>query len=292
MQTEILEFIRSTYGTEVGELYEESFELFSHFNLEDYISPYTEIYMLIDDYDYGYINTLFNNTLFNHLLDLVKIHGIFVIDSITSRDMVNILSAISKLEEYEDTNAIINILEADTSDEAKLCDIFYLVSNVASEDYLSVIESLNPGLIRSIHELFKDRLDATDCVPDEDVEDIRNKAQWVKKLYSFKDRDFKDCKVSVLYPKLQEGLQFNMEFSFYCKYLNDQLGELSIHDFARDLVGMSAISIDQSDRVLENIKQYLSMNIHDIDQSARIMDIATRHYLLSKQDNGIYKGAM
>ena len=43
----------------------------------------------------------------------------------------------------------------------------------------------------------------------------------------------------------------------------------------------------KSEQVLETIKEYVGKYFSDIDQIGRILDLATRQFLVSKQDNGV-----
>ena len=130
----------------------------------------------------------------------------------------------------------------------------------------------------------------TDVVSNNEATVIKAKAEWVKRLFNLSTPEFKNCFESVLYPKLVDGLRFNMSFQFYYDMLWDEISQKTDAGIARELVGIAIISNDKSEKVLETIKEYVGKYFYDLDQIGRIVDIATRQFLISKQDNGIVKG--
>ncbi len=287
MDIEIVEFMRASFSPEMASTYEKSFELFSLFNVEDYILPFDQIYMQVDDFDLTYIQQLLNDQLGITLNDVLHQHGIFMSD-VASYDVLNeILEGIRDLENYSDHEHVLTILASEISDEEKIAEIFALVTTVETEVILVSLERVNPGLLRTIDKLFNDRKQLVESVSNNENETIKAKAEWVKRLYSLTSQEFKDCKTSALYPKLEEGLRFNMGFHFYYDLLWDEVSHGVNADIARDFVGMAIISNDKSEKVLETVKDYVGKYFHDLDQIGRVIDLATRQFLVSKQDNGI-----
>lgn len=287
MDIEITEYLKATSSPEMAATYEKSFELFNHFNLEDYIQPFDAIYMEVDNYDTTYIQQRFNDVMEDTLRGLLANHGIFVSDEATHEIMNVILEAILDIEHYEDVDMVLSILDSATGDEEKFAEILALLSTVEQEEFMNAIDRVNPGLIRTITTLFNERKQATAVFEIPEAVTIKAKAEWIKRLYSLKSVEFRDCKESKLFPKLEEGLRFNMEFQFYCNLLWDEIAHLNNADIARDLVGMAIISNDKSEKVLEVIKEYIGTYFSDLDQIGRVIDLSTRQFLVSKQDNGI-----
>ena len=287
MDTEIIEFMRTSFSPEMAESYEKSFELFSKFNVEDYILPFNEIYMLVDEFDLTYIQQQFNDQLVVTLNDVLHQHGIFMNDEATIALLNEVLDGILNIENYEDHEMILTILDNEVSDEEKIADIFSLVTQTESETLLTGLDRVNPGMLRTISTLFNGRQMLLQGLSNSEASTIKAKAEWVKRLYSLTSQEFKDCRVTVVYPKLEDGLRLNMGFQFYHDLLWDEISQLTNADIARDLVGISIISCDQSEKVLENIKAFVGTFFHDLDQIGRVIDLATRQFLVSKQDNGI-----
>lgn len=289
MDIEIIEFIRSSFSPEEATTYEKAFELFSKFNVENYILPFNEIYMLVDDFDLTYIQQQFHDQLNEMLHDVLNEHGIFVNDETTFNTINGILEGILAIETFEDKSQIQSILDSENTDEEKFADIFTLVSDLDSDTILISLERVNPGLFRTIRKMVDIDVQATEIISNNDVVIIKEKAEWVKRLFSLSTVEFKECKTSILYPKLEEGLRFNLAFDFYYNMLWDSIASLNNYDIARELVGMTIISNDKAEKAVEVIREYLGKYFYDIDQIGRIMDLATRQFLVSKQDNGIIK---
>lgn len=291
MDFEIVEYLRATFSPEMAATYEESFQLFSHFNVEDYILPFSEIYSLVDDFDSTYIQQQFVDQLDVSQRSLLNAHGIFMNDEATAQFMNDILEGLKSVDSYSDIAAILTILDTQNTDEEKFSDIFEHVTTQPADVILTNLNRVNPGLIRKIAEIYNERRQHLSELSNNETTVIKQKAAWVKQLYQSDNLIFKQCKQTALYPKLEEGLRFNMAYDFYFKMLWDEIDEFGNYDLARELVGMAIISSDASDKVLETLRDTLSANFSDIDQIGRITDIATQQFLVSKQDNGVSIGA-
>jgi len=287
MDIEIIDYMKVTFSPEMAESFEKSFELFNRFNLEDYILPFDSIYMEVDNFDTTYIQQRFIETMENTIRDLLNNHGIFVSDDATHDTLNAILEAILDIEYYEDIDMVLSIMDSEVSDEEKFSEVLALLSTVEQEEYMNAIERVNPGLIRTITTLFNGRKQAAEILQTPESVTIKAKAEWVKRLFSLTSTEFRDCKLSILFPKLEEGLRFNMEFDFYYNLLWGDVSHLTNADIARDLIGMAIVSSNKSEQVLETIKEYVGKYFSDIDQIGRILDLVTRQFLVSKQDNGV-----
>lgn len=290
MDIEIVEFIRSSFSPEEATTYEKSFELFSKFNLENYILPFNEIYMLVDDFDLSYIHQQFHDQLNETLHGVLNEHGIFVNEETSFSLMNEILEGILNIESYNDYETILSILATENTDEEKFADIFALVTTEDSDSILLSLERVNPGLFRVITKMVEERKQMTEVVSNNEASIIKAKAEWVKRLYNLSGPEVKGCFESVLYPKLVDGLRFNMSFQFYCDMLWDEISQKTDVGIARELVGMAIISNDKSEKVLETIQEYIGKYFYDLDQIGRIIDFATRQFLISKQDSGVKFG--
>ena len=243
--------------------------------------------MLVDDFDLTYIQQQFHDQLDGMLHSVLNQHGVFIQDN-TSFEMMNvILEGISSVESYIDREAILTIISTENTDEEKLADILDLVTIIDSDSILLTLERVNPSIIRRIKELVEEHKAIADVISNTEITQIKAKAAWVKRLYELSGPEVKDCSNSVLYPKLTEGLRLNLSFQFYYDMLWDEISQSTNAGIARELVGMAIISNDQSERVLEVIREYVGKNFYDLDQIGRINDIAMRQFLVSKQDNGV-----
>ena len=287
MDIEIIEYLKTSVSPETADVYEKSFDLLSRFNVEDYIQPFDQIYMQVDDYDLTYILEQFDTAIMTVLNSLLNQHGIFITEEASHTLLNEILEGILNIENYDDCDGVLTILDTDYPDEEKLAEILTLVTATDAETIMTCLERINPGLLRTISALFNGRKQLADSMSQTEGSLIKAKAEWVKRLYSLKSVEFRDCKESKLFPKLEEGLRFNMEFQFYCNLLWDEIAHLNNADIARDLVGMAIISNDKSEKVLEIIKEYIGTYFSDLDQIGRVIDLSTRQFLVSKQDNGI-----
>ncbi len=287
MDIEIIEYMKSSFSVEMANTYQKAFGLFSDINLEDFIIPYDEIYATVDDFDSTFIQQQFETRLNADLNKVLNVHGIFIADGATNDFMTELLESITQVEGYMDYNHVLDILNSEITDEEKVANVLDLVSELESEDFMNGIECVNPGIVRKLFDVFGKLKNDHDSVSNNQAVIIKGKAEWVKRLYSATTVEFKNCKKSILYPQLEEGLKFNLEFGFYFNLLWSAISELSNDDIAREFVGMCIISSDKSEVALDTIKDYVGKYFHDMDQIGRIIELATRQFLVSKQDNGV-----
>lgn len=289
MDIEIIEFVKTSSSPEMAATYEKSFDLFNKLNLEDYIQPFDQIYAMVDDFDLGYTQQCLFDTLNSLLQQLLNEHGVFVNDEATPDAINYILEGIYVIDSYSDSDAVLTILDADIADEEKFAEIFALITELEAETTLNILERVNPGVIRKISLIFTDKKALFDKLASTDAEIIKKKADWIKRLYSAQTPEFKDCKDTILFKRLEEGLRFNLEFDFYRELFWDEVAHYSNADLARELIGMAIVSSDKSDQALDSVKEFVGTHLSDIDQIGRVLDLATRQFLVSKQDNGILK---
>lgn len=277
---EIIEWLRSTVDNETANLYLRAFKLFDDLNVEDYALPFQEFFNLIDDYDSDFIIGQMNLTVETMLESLLNQHGIFVSDDATPAQMVLIIEAIEFLPKFEDANAVLTILDSDIDNEEKLNSILELVTIESVETFLTIVERINPGLIRKIRQLFETKAQQQANAVVVNQEELMKKVELIKKLY-------KGIETSPVYKRIQEGLHFNLKFDFYFGLVWEEISVNQPNDIARDMLAIIVMSIDKSEKVLEVLKEVIGTNVGDLELLGKILDNGTKQFLLLQQDNGV-----
>lgn len=276
MKEDIINFINNIAGPETSGIYLRAFKLFDLMNLEDYILPFDEISTMSEELDSISLIDKCNTLLDEFITDLLKQHGIFIFDETKIHEALMILELIPIIVQYEDFNSLLNITDTDISDEEKLASILSIVGSNEIEFYITLIERVNPGLIRKISELLNNK--KSDIV---EYSNTNEQVVLINKL-------FNNVNNSIIYPKLKDGLKFNMLFDLYIKlYWEDIVSTEDYILISRDLVAICIISNDKKSRVLETIKDFIGINLSDLNLINKVLDTAYKFHLDVVQDNGI-----
>lgn len=192
-------------------------------------------------------------------------------DSDIPIDFLNtMLISLSKIDDYDDSNSIIDIIESqDSSSEEKLADILSLVSIMPPDYYLFYIKSVNEQFFQRIVKSIGSSTFTIEEEINEDKSKNEIKYKIIKKLKSIA-KNFNENLYAIKYIKANPeiGLKFDT-------YMNLVLGDLLQDNYgflAENLFIFASISEDGYNNQLKFLFDKLNEIIPDTYESGKIYE--------------------
>ena len=260
-------------GLDAFQKYNTASDLLAQYD-SDATNEYIENYIVSAD-DIQSEDDIIDNIdkIFNE--NLILIIGDFDImlndDSDIPIDFLNtMLISLSKIDDYDDSNSIINIIESqDSSSEEKLADILSLVSIMPPDYYLFYIKSVSEHFFERIVKSIGNSTFTIEEEINEDESKNETKYKIIKKLKSIV-KNFNENLYAIKYIKANAeiGLKFDT-------YMNLVLGDLLQDNYgflAENLFIFASISEDGYDNQLKFLYDKLSEIIPDSFESGKICE--------------------
>jgi hypothetical protein len=233
---QMLVYINEVAGNETADMFKEAHEVIHKTSGTAYIDNLNIVIHDHQESSDANIVTEVLQELKEIFLRILLDQGIKCKDLSTLRDVTYIMDALDKLLEYEHKDEIMRELESSIIETEKLCKVFNIVTGRPHEVFSEPILSINPSLVRNIHERMKYEI----------------------KIEQNKDRIAPYAKTYGTFLKVHEGADFSNQFAYdidsiglpFSTYTRIMFGryELSFKDnpqaFAYALVGCACIAID------------------------------------------------
>lgn len=267
MQEELKIYLLDNASHEVYDLMKKAFDIFDDIYPVDIHDKYLELIMSQDNDTESAIN---NGDVLTVVIDLTKFylnrileeHLIKVNEDISFSNLIIVVEALLDIQDYEDDETILNIINLDIDNEEKLAEILSLVSPLDQSEILLEIENVDTSLLERIKESVTEE---SIYIPDE-VE--VNEDKYLKEIKVFEKFIKTDSLISL--SLMKANVKPGYLFSVYANMLGSDLEQLEANELARELVGISLISVDGISNPKATIAKHIENYVSDMRKITQI----------------------
>lgn len=273
MQEEFRLFLVENSSNEVHDLIMSAFEILDNMYPVDIHNKFLDLVMTEEDND-GNTLTYIINLVTHYLKQILINHELIVSDDIDLTRLINIVNALLDIQDYEDTDVILDILHLEIDNEEKIAEILSLVCPMDQSELLLEIESVSESLLSKLKEFV-----VRDSVVISDVVNLPAD-KYIAEIKLFEEFSKNDNLICA--GMLKSNVLPGYAFSVYANIIGSDLEAIPIDQAAQELVAMALISSDGHSNpklvINKNIEQYVS-DMRKITQ----IDIKVTNILLDYQ---------
>ena len=256
-----LETLINTAAPYLKDMLISAFKAFDRINLENYQDGYLDIISMVDNEE---INVIIDNVRLHTLIlqsNLLKAHGIVLIEDVTIEVQTLFINAILDIQDYDDLPTLQKIVTLDLNSNEILAELVSLVTHKNSTELLMDIYSVSDGLITKVKSFFND-------VEDNNIEYTQDDQKYILAFNKFIELiNTNDLEVTNL---LTNGVDVGYPFTTYLSMIGDYLINKNPLEIARELLAAAYISSDGINNPLSVINSNIDNYIVDIDEVTAI----------------------
>lgn len=272
MLPELRDFLAESATPEQLDLIEGAIGAIDGIGLENYKDTYTELLMTNETRDAGETILAIHDYTEQVLGQILQEHGIVISDETTILMMTKIVEGIMSLQDYECPQDLLDLIADDATTEENLAVLLQQVTEYYAETYMSVLEFVNPYLIKRL----KDNVQRdSDNQPAEDVNPLE--AEQIERLKKYVR--FLSGSDNTIIDHVRSGLSLGYPLSTYVRSLGLNIEQMPPKRCAQELIAMALISSDAYQKPDESITTIIDHFISSIDQITQIT-IAMRDILV------------
>lgn len=253
----------------VVEVFDNAVKVFDQMYVEDYLDVYENaIGDYSDEGDTGVLDAMTNRT-YEMIDSLLLQHGVVLNSSAVLSERIAVMQALCHVNEYEDSSAVLLVLEGDGSAQEVLANVIGLVSSLNIDNLLSWIDSVDDALITRLNELFIQPV--LEQLVDTEVINARQQEYGKYKIVFSESLHWADTFI-------RHTESIGLPFDSYAKlYMANQLKAdiqadeaASMKQIAINLIGIGCVSKEGTRGVQQNARPYLEQIYPEMAQLTRL----------------------
>ena len=224
MNIAIEEYIGQTYTLEMADNFNAAIALFERLNINSYEAFFLNELAEKENKDSEFLGSSFYYYLTGFVAQFVKEFGFTLLEDVTFENQVKIVSAYVALEDYIDNEAVIRICENDTTDSEKFAEMVALITDIDSDNVLSMIEQVDPASIITVQRIHIASSNTSSKLDDIlDQTPTEGQVRQFKAFKLFLGTGHPDLKIVEL---IRSGYDLGLPFSIYWqRVVNDLITE-------------------------------------------------------------------
>lgn len=245
---------------------------FERAQLPYFEDEYVSILQQADSMDLGEVNTQISNQTILIQNQLLKERGIVLTEEATIDFRTQILNGLMNLDEFENTQEMLDILNSDVNEIEKFAELIATATTLEEEELMILTENVGPNFVAVTRDMIQSR---NDNVIDED--EIVFKAARASLFNRFKA--FTGDNELVMGELFDKGIDVGFPFSTYVDVVDRDYEAMAPDVAARNLIAMALCSSDGADNPQSIIKSRIDSLIADPARVTKI-DIKITDLLL------------
>lgn len=257
-------FVKDNFGQDKVDLLYESFELFELADIEGVNNRFYEIIMEESNTDVGETARLFEDHAYQTLTDLLRNHGIILVDEASLMMVNQFVDGILNLQYYMGVEDVLRVMESDFDTSEKLVNALMFVTPMEESRALTNIEMVDPSLIDKIEDMFNAK--SLDENPDEIKEAIVAKCvNKYRNVYRFlKEAD------TVAFRLVKANVFIGGEFEEYLPFIAHTFDDMPLQQLGIELFSLMAITKDGVDNPAKCFSAHADQLFGDISHISNI----------------------
>lgn len=275
------EHLAESVTTELLSVLESAHDVFESYGLENYEQGFAELLLVSESESFqgASLNDAIVDLTDQLLVQILTQHAIVLTEEATTADRVLMAQALQVLEQYEDSQVILDTCALPQSPEEILADLVALVTPVSADNLLLLLDSVGVALVARLKELHS--IQSADA--DEDPEAAALTQRCLKKFTIF--LRFTDAVPLEITKLVKAGFPIGLPFEQYLRALEAKVVKLDHPKAAEELYGMACVSCDGLDNPRSVIDPHLELLYPELSDATRITTALTSLFLRVSQCN-------
>lgn len=272
MLAELKIFVDDTFTPEIVTTIERAFTTFETLSVEDFELPYLAIVMEEQTSDSLSPQDRFYKQLQQDCNFVLMQFEIKLSDTAQLHDTVELLEALTLIENYENKQELIDAIEASDDSIDALAQVINILSSVKISTIYSIVDEVSPNLINVIKNLGKNKEEELIFEPDQAL---------IKNIKSFKNYLADNGAIGI--DLVRNGQPIGADFSYYLKLMNVEFFKNKNYLLlAKDILSLLFISGDAFSNPIEFFRKNSALMFDDLTTITKVDNELTKivnHYL-------------
>lgn len=272
MLAELKIFVDDTFTPEIVTTIERAFTTFETLSVEDFELPYLAIVMEEQTSDSLSPQDRFYKQLQQDCNFVLMQFEIKLSDTAQLHDTVELLEALTLIENYENKQELIDAIEASDDSIDALAQVINILSSVKISTIYSIVDEVSPNLINVIKNLGKNKEEELIFEPDQAL---------IKNIKSFKKYLADNGAIGI--DLVRNGQPIGADFSYYLKLMNVEFFKNKNYLLlAKDILSLLFISGDAFSNPIEFFRKNSALMFDDLTTITKVDNELTKivnHYL-------------
>jgi len=272
MLAELKIFVDDTFTPEIVTTIERAFTTFETLSVEDFELPYLAIVMEEQTSDSLSPQDRFYKQLHQDCNFVLMQFEIKLSDTAQLHDTVELLEALTLIENYENKQELIDAIEAADDAIDALAQVINILSSVKISTVYSIVDEVSPNLINVIKNLGKNKEEDLVFEPDQAL---------IKNIKSFKNYLADNGAIGI--DLVRNGQPIGADFSYYLKLMNIEFFKNKNYLLlAKDILSLLFISGDAFSNPIEFFRKNSALMFDDLTTITKVDNELTKivnHYL-------------
>lgn len=285
MQEELRIYLLDNSSPEVYDLMTNAMAILDDLYPVDIHNKYLELIMIQDTNGnelIGDIDVLESILLLtkHYLNKILNEHGIIVNEDIPISKLIILVEAMIDIQDYEDTDTILNIINLEIAQEEKIAEILSLITPIDQSEILLELESVDTTLIDRLKEFI-----CRDIVVAEQEVDISDDSKYLNEIKSFSS--FTQGRDLIAMKLIESGVKPGYLFNVYLNMVSDDIQQLDPTIIATELLAFCFISLDGFSNPKATVAKHLESIVSDMRLITRIdikLNEILSKYLIYKEN--------
>jgi len=272
MLAELKIFVDDTFTPEIVTTIERAFTTFETLSVEDFELPYLAIVMEEQTSDSLSPQDRFYKQLQQDCNFVLMQFEIKLSDTAQLHDTVELLEALTLIENYENKQELIDAIEASDDSIDALAQVINILSSVKISTIYSIVDEVSPNLINVIKNLGKNKEEELIFESDQAL---------IKNIKSFKNYLADNGAIGI--DLVRNGQPIGADFSYYLKLMNVEFFKNKNYLLlAKDILSLLFISGDAFSNPIEFFRKNSALMFDDLTTITKVDNELTKivnHYL-------------
>ena len=151
---EINDYIDATCNPDLADLYKHSIEILDAFDLRDYEEDFHDLVATCHNMSIDQVSDKFRSLILAKLDYIIEQHMIFLNkDEVTLANRNEILDGLFVLQALDSYYDVLTILDSDTSDEEKVCEMLSRYCTLSSIDILVILDRVDSTFLDTVRQV-------------------------------------------------------------------------------------------------------------------------------------------
>lgn len=224
MRVEVRQYLNSLKLFDIADQLERVFNLLDKKQVE-YQPVYEEIFRDDANVDSGITLQRIIDVAQEKVTELINGHGIQIVEETMLPERIDILVGLERLEEYEDRQAITDVLNMEVSQEEIAVELLRFTTGLDEYDLSEAIDSAEIGWMKEAYPNYGVALPSDDTF-----------IESVKRFARFLELASPEYTNTFIHQRFKDGLKIGYDFGFYLQLLTPVLDEMVAREAAINFI--------------------------------------------------------
>lgn len=224
MRVEVRQYLNSLKLFDIADQLERVFNILDKKHVE-YQPVYEDIFRDDINVDSGITLQRILEVAQEKVTELIQGHGIQIMEETTLPGRIDILVGLERLEEYEDRQAISDVLNLEVSQEEIAVELLRFTTGLDAYDLSEAIDSAELGWMKEAYPNYGTPLSSDDSF----IESVKRFARFLELVAPESSNTF-------IHQRFKDGLKIGYDFGFYLQLLTPVLDEMTAREAAINFI--------------------------------------------------------